>query len=119
MTIPLLSNVFSTPGHLLEEYHFSAACPRCHQMGALNEIQSIETDGLRTYHCPWCMAIVATICDPAQISASAECYQVAGWAVRPLTTVSIALEVSAIKIPPLGTVSNVALRGRQAAAQFC
>ena len=116
MTIPLLSNVFGTPGHLLEEYHFSAICPRCHQTGSLNEIQSIETDGLRSYHCPWCMAIIATICDPAQASASTEFYQVAGWAVRPLTTVSIALEVSAIKIPPAKMVSHVALTNRQRAA---
>lgn len=116
MTIPLMSNVFSTPGHLLEEYHFSAVCPRCHQMGSLNEIQSIETEGLRTYHCPCCMAIVATICDPAKGSASAECYQIAGWDVRPLTTVSIALEVSAIKIPPVSALSNLGMTNRQANA---
>ncbi len=112
MTIPLLSDVFSTPGHFLEEHHFSAVCQRCHQSASLSEGRSIETDGLRSYHCAGCMAVVATVCDPAQISASTEFYQVAGWAVRPMTTVSIALEVSAIRISPDKAVPTIAPRCR-------
>ncbi len=100
MTIPLLSNVFSTPGHVLEERQVSLVCPRCHDTCSLEEVHSVASAVTRTYHCLRCKAVVATVSDPAQVAANADAYLVAGWAVCPLGVLSIALEVSAITIPP-------------------
>lgn len=101
MTIPMLSEVFSNTGHSLEEHQFSAVCPRCSQMCGMGEIQSVQKEGERTYHCLCCMSVVVVVSDPATTPESAEFYRIAGWALRPLATLSIALEVSAITVPPL------------------
>ena len=101
MTIPMLSEVFSNTGHFLEEHQFSAVCPRCSQMCRMGEIQSVHSEDERTYHCLGCMTVVVIVSDPSTTPASAEFYRIAGWALRPLTTLSIALEVSAITVPPV------------------
>lgn len=101
MTIPLLSEVFSNTGHLLEEHQFSALCPRCHQTCRMGEIESLPSERERTYHCLSCMTVVVIVSDPAAMPTSSEFYRIAGWALRPMATLSIALEVSAITVPPV------------------
>jgi hypothetical protein len=97
--IPLLSNVFSTPGHFLEEYDFSLECPRCGHRCCVGQIRSTEKDGCRTYKCPVCSGAVAMVSDPAVVAMSGDSYLISGWAVRPFATLLIALEVSAIRVP--------------------
>lgn len=113
MTIPLLSEVFSNTGHLVEEHQFTALCPRCNQTCRIGEIQSIQSEDERTYHCPGCMTVVVIVSDPTTTPASGQFYRIAGWALRPLAALSIALEVSAITVPPVRSVTrNPLIPGR-------